>query len=173
MKINLVRTGKSAAPKMALLAAATAAAVGLAACSSGTSSSSANNVAAAAKPTGGCPAAASATIWGLVTSTAQEATDAAAATAFEKACPGSKITYQYYTNENLEQKITTALAAGNGPTLFQNQGGSQIQPYIADGKVVNLSPGLAKADPAWKSKLVASSLTPATFSGGVYGFPDR
>jgi raffinose/stachyose/melibiose transport system substrate-binding protein len=171
VKISLIKTGKSALSRTALLAAVAAAATGLAACSSSGASSSSANVAAAAKPASGCPATASITIWGLVTSTAQEATDAAAATAFEKACPGSKINYQYYTNENLKQKITTALAAGNGPTLFQNQGGSQIQPYVADGKVVDLSAGLAKADPAWKSKLLASSLTPATITGGLYGFP--
>jgi raffinose/stachyose/melibiose transport system substrate-binding protein len=168
LKISL-KKGRPAASKLAVLAVVAATAAGLAACGS-SSSSSAASVAAAAKPAGGCPKG-SITIWGLVTSTAQEATDHEAAAAFEKACPGATVSYQYYTNTNLQQKITTALAAGNGPTLFQNQGGSTLQPFVADGKVINLSSGLAKSDPAWKSKLLASSLTPATFNGGVYGFP--
>lgn len=169
--MDYARKGRSVTWRMALLAVcAVTATTGLAACS-GSASTPTANVAAAGKPANGCPKAATATIWGIVTSTVQEATDSEAAEAFEKACPGAKIDFQYYNNTDLKTKISTAMAAGTAPTLFQTQGGPDLETYVNDGKVVALDSGLTQANPSWKSQLLGSALTPGTFSGKTYAFP--
>ena len=139
---------------------------GLAACSSGAGSSAAFTASAA------CPAQATVTVWANTTSPVISKIEQDAVTGYEQKCPGDTINLQYYTSADVRTKLTAALAAGNPPTMFELEASStDIAEYADKGQLVDLTAGVTKADPQWKSEILASSTASATIDGKLYAFP--
>lgn len=167
------RTSERRVRSIAGVALAAAAALGLSACSGNSSALGTVTQATAfptAKPVGGCPAKATVSMWLDQATSSQEVVDAAAAKAFEAACPAVSIKISYYTTTNLSQKLTAALAGGTAPTLFETTG-PEVGVYQNEGVLVDLRAGLTKYDADWKHDVSASALAPQTIDGKLLGFP--
>ncbi len=158
------------------VAVASALALALTACSAGgsPSTSTADLPSASEMPTvTECAGAATATIWSLQNSQAQADLDSAMAAAYAKQCPGTKIQYQYYPANSLNEKVTTILASGTPPTAIEPTDPAAMEQYVHSGALLDAGKLLKTADPDWESKFLPSALdvTKLDDSGEVYGFP--
>jgi raffinose/stachyose/melibiose transport system substrate-binding protein len=157
----------------ALVAIAAVGIGGLTACSSSAESAVSDDILDGIPVIDDCPEPADVTIWALQNSEAQADLDSAMAKAFEEQCEGSKITYQYYTGEALNEKVTTIMVAGTPPTVIQPTDPNAMKPYFDSGQLLTADDVLNKADPDWHSKFLASALKRTQLDGDdtVYGFP--
>jgi raffinose/stachyose/melibiose transport system substrate-binding protein len=146
---------------------------GLTACSSSAESAVSDDILDGIPVIDDCPEPADVTIWALQNSEAQADLDSAMAKAFEEQCEGSKITYQYYTADALNEKVTTIMVAGTPPTVIQPTDPNAMKPYFDSGQLLTADDVLNKADPDWHSKFLASALKRTQLDGDdtVYGFP--
>ena len=89
-----------------------------------------------------------------------------AATAYEKAHPGVKITIQQLPAESYPQAITTRIEGGNAPDVFEAESGSgqtdSIQPFAKAGDLLALN------DATLKSELAPASLAQFQYNGTIY-----
>lgn len=89
-----------------------------------------------------------------------------AATAYEKAHPGVKITIQQLPAESYPQAITTRIEGGNAPDVFEAESGSgqtdSIQPFAKAGDLLALN------DATLKSELAPASLAQFEYNGTIY-----
>lgn len=71
-----------------------------------------------------------------------------------------------------ENKLRVGMGSPNAPDLLFNWGGGSIRPYVAAGKIVDLTSRL-NADPQWKKSFIPSVLDAGKIDGKFYGIPLR
>jgi raffinose/stachyose/melibiose transport system substrate-binding protein len=94
----------------------------------------------------------------------------AAVDRFNKANPSTKIEQTYFQNDAYKQKITTAIGAGQGPTMIWGWGGGGLKAYVEAGQVEDLTDWFSQ-NAAVKSKILDSSFGAATVNGKIYAMP--
>ena len=134
-----------------------AAAAGLAACGSSGPSKSGSS---------GGSGGGSASYWSLSGQPGQPVRQASI-DRFNKANPSTKITPQFFANDDYKQKIKTAIGAGQAPTMIWGWGGGGLKSYVDANQVVDLTDWFTQ-NAAVKSKLLPSSFGAATVSGKIY-----
>jgi raffinose/stachyose/melibiose transport system substrate-binding protein len=143
------------------LTAGAAAAAGLAACgSSGPSDKSGSS-------SGG--GGGSASYWSLSGEPGQPIRQASI-DRFNKANPSTKITPNFFANDDYKQKIKTAIGAGQAPTMIWGWGGGGLKSYVDASQVVDLTDWFTQND-AVKQKILPSSFGAATVNGKIYAMP--
>jgi multiple sugar transport system substrate-binding protein len=90
-----------------------------------------------------------------------------AAKAFEAANPGTKIQIEVVPWDNLQQKLTTDIAAGANADL-SIIGTRWLLDYVSQGVVAPLDNYVT---PDFKARFIPTFLTPSIMSGKVYGLP--
>ncbi|MFZ0530731.1 MAG: extracellular solute-binding protein [Propionicimonas sp.] len=88
--------------------------------------------------------------------------------AFEKENPNVTIEIQAIQNEDMDGKLQTALASGDGPTVFMARGGGKLADVVAADQVQDLS---GKIDADVKAAYGDGVFSPLTIDGKVYGMP--
>jgi raffinose/stachyose/melibiose transport system substrate-binding protein len=144
------------------LTAGAAAAAGLAACGS----SGPSNKGGSSSGGGGGGAA---TYWSLSGQPGQPIRQAAI-DRFNQANPSTKITANFFANDDYKQKIKTAIGAGQAPTMIWGWGGGGLKSYVDAGQVVDLTDWFTQND-AIKQKILPSSFGAATVNGKIYAMP--
>ncbi|HLH50635.1 MAG TPA: sugar ABC transporter substrate-binding protein [Roseiarcus sp.] len=91
----------------------------------------------------------------------------AAAKAFEAANPGTKIQIEVVPWDNLQQKLTTDIAAGANADL-SIIGTRWLLDYVSQGVVAPLD---SYVTPDFKARFIQTFLTPSIMNGHVYGLP--
>jgi raffinose/stachyose/melibiose transport system substrate-binding protein len=137
-----------------------AAAAGLAACGSSGPSKSGSS---------GGGGGGSASYWSL-SGTPGQPVRQASIDRFNKANPSTKITPQFFANDDYKQKIKTAIGAGQAPTMIWGWGGGGLKSYVDANQVVDLTDWFSQ-NAAIKSKILTSSFGAATVSGKIYAMP--
>ncbi len=90
-----------------------------------------------------------------------------AAKAFEAANPGTKIQIEVVPWDNLQQKLTTDIAAGANADL-SIIGTRWLLDYVSQGVVAPLD---SYVTPDFKARFIPTFLTPSIMNGHVYGLP--
>jgi multiple sugar transport system substrate-binding protein len=90
-----------------------------------------------------------------------------AAKAFEAANPGTKIQIEVVPWDNLQQKLTTDIAAGANADL-SIIGTRWLLDYVSQGVVAPLDNYVT---PDFKARFIPTFLTPSIMNGKVYGLP--
>jgi raffinose/stachyose/melibiose transport system substrate-binding protein len=142
------------------LTAGAAAAAGLAACGSSGPSD---------KTGGSSGGGGSASYWSLSGEPGQPIRQASI-DRFNKANPTTKITPNFFANDDYKQKIKTAIGAGQAPTMIWGWGGGGLKSYVDANQVVDLTDWFT-SNAAVKSKLLPSSFGAATVNGKIYALP--
>jgi len=140
------------------LTAGAAAAASLAACGS-----------SGPKSTTGGSGGGSASYWSLSGPPGQPYRQAAV-DRFDSANPSTKITANFFANDDYKQKIKTAIGAGQAPTMIWGWGGGGLKAYVDAGQVVDLTDWFGQ-NAAVKEKLLPSSFGAATVGGKIYAMP--
>jgi len=136
------------------------------ACSGGTSSTT---PASSSTDTASAPAAATSMTWWHNMNTDPGLTFwANQVTAFQAANPGVTIDVQPYQNEDLRNKLTTALSSPGAPTIFQQWGGGELAAQVKSGYVQDITTSAADAITALGG---ANAISGWTVDGKVYGLP--
>ncbi|HEY0532229.1 MAG TPA: extracellular solute-binding protein [Actinoplanes sp.] len=89
---------------------------------------------------------------------------------FNKANPSTKITPNFFANDDYKQKIKTAIGAGQAPTMIWGWGGGGLKSYVDANQVVDLTDWFTANAPV-KSKILPSSFGAATVNGKIYAMP--
>lgn len=143
------------------LTAGAAAAAGLAACgSSGPSDKTGSS---------GGSGGGSASYWSLSGEPGQPIRQASI-DRFNKANPSTKITPNFFANDDYKQKIKTAIGAGQAPTMIWGWGGGGLKSYVDASQVVDLTDWFTQ-NAAVKSAILPSSFGAATVNGKIYALP--
>lgn len=79
---------------------------------------------------------------------------------------------EFYEKEQYKTKLPTLMASNSVPDIFFTWELDYLRPFVEGGKVLDLTPYL-EADPEWRDSLVAGSLEPLTYDGGVYAIPTQ
>lgn len=89
---------------------------------------------------------------------------------FEKAHPGVTIKLIQQNNaQALDRYLKTALAAGAGPDIFDENGPSWIPPFADAGQVLNLDSYIKKY--GWKKTIVPWAYDASLYRGHMYAIP--
>jgi raffinose/stachyose/melibiose transport system substrate-binding protein len=92
---------------------------------------------------------------------------------FEKANPDIKIEFTNTPNgDQYLNKITTEMAAGNVPDVFQGWVAGRLEPFVKAGRIEPLDGWIAKS-PALSKVLSKGNMSSTTFNGKIYALPNE
>ena len=73
---------------------------------------------------------------------------------------------------NYSDKLRAVMGTPNAPDIFFNWGQGSIKPYVADGRLLDLTPYL-NSDPSFKNSFIPAVLDAGKINGKYYGIPMR
>lgn len=83
--------------------------------------------------------------------------------------PENPIEAEYFANDAFKEKIRTSVGSGNAPTLIYNWGGDNLESYVENGNVVELTGEV----PEMEERALDSVLETGKVDGTLYAVPNN
>ena len=108
-------------------------------------------------------------VWHIQSLEVQAEAKERSAERFEAENPGYNVEMTPMKNDAYKTQIQIALGANNPPDIFFTWSGGTMIDYIKAGKIIDITPYIAKYD--LSNKLIPASLSQASYEGKIYALP--